>query len=140
MPDPLRTVAYTSRATRPFDTNAFMTLLASAQRFNATRQVTGLLILSKRSVFVQTLEGSVDDVGLVFDRIEKDASHRDVKIFVDESVKVRVYPDWSMLSEHDNAAQPLIEFLSYALLRAPSPFTRGQRTALSVTLEHLSPA
>jgi hypothetical protein len=137
MPDQLRTLAYTSQANQPLDTKAFMVLLASAQRFNATVKVTGLLVLASRQKFIQTLEGTEDGVSAVYDRIARDASHSHVVVFVDESIAVRVYPDWAMMGNSEQAAPALIKFLYYALQNKSSLFTPGQIAALNMTLQHM---
>ena len=116
-----------------------MALLTRAQRFNAAVHVTGLLILAKHDKFVQTIEGTVSAVSTVYERIVQDNSHKNIDVFVDESIQNRVYPDWAMLGDRDNAAPTLVTFLRYALLRQPSPFTAGQIKALSKTLEYIPP-
>jgi hypothetical protein len=114
-----------------------MVLLKSAQKFNASVQVTGLLFLTDRVSFAQTVEGTVANVSAVYDRIVRDASHSNIVVFVDEPIKVRVYPDWAMLGESDYATPALINFLTYAQECQPSPFTAGQHTAMSTMAKHV---
>ena len=117
-----------------------MLLLARAQRFNATVQVTGLLLLTNNVTFLQTIEGRADAVSEVYERIVKDVSHNNIVVFADESITRRVYGDWAMMGVSEHAAPAVIEFLSYALLHEPTLFTTGQLTALTMTQSRMRAA
>jgi len=137
MPVDLRTLAYTSQAVRPMDAESFLQLLSRAQRFNRSVGVTGLLALSKQVNFVQTLEGTPDAVLKVYDRIFKDALHKNIEVFVYDPINVRVYPDSAMLSDVESAAPALNRSLQHALERKDILFTAGQLAALAKTVQYI---
>ncbi len=133
----LHTMAYTSKANKVVDRQTFMALLFSAQRFNASVDVTGLLVLSDSVEFVQTIEGSAEAIGAVYARIAQDPLHADIAIFADEEIDNRVYPDWAMTGNCERAASTLIEFVNYALVDTPKSFTRGQNRAMTMMRKRL---
>lgn len=70
-------------------------ILASCQRNNAERNVTGLLLYNGRN-FLQLLEGDVEDLSWVMRRIEADPRHNGVSIIDDIAIERRACPDWLM--------------------------------------------
>jgi Sensors of blue-light using FAD len=70
-------------------------ILASCQRNNAERNVTGLLLYNGRN-FLQLLEGNEADLQWVMFRIERDARHHGISRLYDEPASVRACPDWLM--------------------------------------------
>jgi hypothetical protein len=70
-------------------------ILESAQRNNAPLGVTGALIFNA-GIFAQVLEGDRQDVGLTFERIQRDTRHGDVQVLAFEEAAVRGFPSWSM--------------------------------------------
>lgn len=70
-------------------------ILASAQRHNSLRRVTGALIFNA-GIFAQVLEGTRHDIESTFERIQRDVRHSDVEVLAFEEVQTRQFPSWSM--------------------------------------------
>lgn len=70
-------------------------ILASCQRNNAERGVTGLLLYNGRN-FLQLLEGDDDDLEWIMRRIELDSRHHGISRLYDEPASERAGPDWLM--------------------------------------------
>lgn len=70
-------------------------ILASCQRHNAERGVTGLLLYNGRN-FLQLLEGTADDLEWIMHRIERDNRHHGISRLYDEPTETRACPDWAM--------------------------------------------
>jgi hypothetical protein len=89
-------------ASRPFgyDAQGLANILATARAANARNDITGALIC-RSDVFLQLLEGPVQKVETLFDKISQDDRHVDVRVFVRAPVEDRLFPDWTM--KHDPA-------------------------------------
>jgi hypothetical protein len=70
-------------------------ILATARRNNSAAGVTGSLIFNSGG-FAQVLEGHADDVGAIFEKIQRDERHSDVLVLECRDVAERLFPDWSM--------------------------------------------
>lgn len=122
-PSPLVTFAYLSTATLPLDALQLQRLLISAQRFNAERGVTGLLIYNGGS-FMQVLEGPQDAVQDIFEqRIRHSPLHGGIVELLSGRINRRHFPGWSLACKHvpgqplpDLLAQPPIAQRHWALL------------------------
>jgi hypothetical protein len=94
----LFTLAYFSRNTlqRCDDLPAEIEhILDAARRNNAARGITGALLYSD-GCFGQVLEGPLLAVEAIFEKIELDRRHRDVKVLHFKSVDKRSFGGWSM--------------------------------------------
>ena len=134
---PLRTLAYVSVAARELTDSELLQLVYGAQRFNYSVSVTGLLIFDHEG-FLQTIEGSPTAVDEVFARIRKDTLHKDITVFVDESIEKRLYPDWAMLNSMEHASGPLRSMVQYAMDSSAAQLTAGQIEAARLTLDRIS--
>ena len=88
-------LAYISRAMRLMDTAALAELLEQARDINEIEDITGMLLYKDRS-FIQVLEGRAENVGKIYQRIEQDARHSNVKMLYRQTIEQRDFPDWSM--------------------------------------------
>lgn len=70
-------------------------ILAKARRNNPALGVTGALLFSAEA-FVQALEGGMEAVEQVFERIQCDLRHTDVVVLEAGAVESRAFPGWSM--------------------------------------------
>lgn len=70
-------------------------ILAKARRNNPPLGVTGALLFSAEA-FVQALEGGMDAVEQVFERIQCDLRHTDVVVLEAGAVEARAFAAWSM--------------------------------------------
>jgi hypothetical protein len=99
MPSDLNRLIYYSRnrilGTPAQVTAEVNTILASAQRNNSLRCVTGALIFNA-GIFAQVLEGTRRDVELTFERIQRDARHSDVEVLAFAQAQNRQFPSWSI--------------------------------------------
>lgn len=88
-------LTYVSRARDSFDVTDLEQIAASAQRFNSSVNVTGVLIFCAGE-FLQILEGDREQVMTVFKRVDRDRRHRDVTVISIELDTPRAFEDWSM--------------------------------------------
>jgi hypothetical protein len=89
---------YISTATRQMLRIDVEQILFTAQRFNAGKDVTGLLI-SSPARFMQVLEGKEDAVRNVYDRVCADPRHHAHVILREIEVEERQFGDWTMASQ-----------------------------------------
>jgi hypothetical protein len=88
-------LCYASTQTRPLTGQELAGLLNTARATNVDHGITGLL-LHREDSFLQVLEGEEADVRLIYDKIERDARHRDLKLLFAEQLGEREFPDWRM--------------------------------------------
>ena len=91
----LTQLAYISRSMRLMDTATLAELLEQARDINEIEDITGML-LYKDGSFVQVLEGRAENVGKIYQRIEQDSRHSNVKMLYRHNIEQRDFPDWSM--------------------------------------------
>ena len=70
-------------------------ILQASRRNNARDGVSGGLLFSRNS-FAQVLEGPVDAVEAVFERIQCDERHSEVSVVQSGPITTRDFPEWSM--------------------------------------------
>lgn len=100
MSEPLYTLSYFSRNVIENQDVAEVTreieaILVTARRSNAARGITGALLYSA-GCFAQVLEGPLSEVEALFERIQLDPRHRDVKVLQFHPLDRRSFGDWSM--------------------------------------------
>ena len=71
------------------------TILATSERNNTARGVTGLLLYNGRN-FLQLLEGEESELVALITRISHDERHGGVSVLNSLSVPERACPDWAM--------------------------------------------
>jgi len=86
---------YVSSAIRQFDDQELLDILKVSRENNSSQDVTGLL-LYKSGNFMQVLEGSDEIVLALYEKIRKDARHKDVSIISREQIQTRQFPAWEM--------------------------------------------
>jgi hypothetical protein len=70
-------------------------ILATSQRNNGARNVTGLLLYNGRN-FLQLLEGEESELVSLMVRISHDPRHTGISMIDRRTVPARVCPDWAM--------------------------------------------
>jgi hypothetical protein len=99
MTEPLFSLAYFSRnainGSADEMQSAIAAILASARRNNGRHGVTGALLFSD-GCFAQVLEGTREEVEMVFETIQCDTRHKDVTIMHLHEVPQRSFGSWSM--------------------------------------------
>jgi hypothetical protein len=91
----LRSIVYLSTATKPMSAAEIETLLDSARNFNATTNVTGVLMYLDGS-FVQYIEGTESGLHKVCERIFNSHKHKNIMKIMEKSIASRIFPDWLM--------------------------------------------
>lgn len=91
----LQSLVYMSSATEPFDDDALEGVLEHARSRNTADGLTGLLV-HRNGRFMQLLEGPYDAVMSTYQRILADDRHDEVRLFAEESIHTRRFPEWSM--------------------------------------------
>jgi hypothetical protein len=74
---------------------ALEALLTQSRDWNTQHQLTGVLLYSEDNI-MQVLEGPKDEVFYIFERIVRDARHRNVTKLADGSIQHRHFSHWSM--------------------------------------------
>jgi hypothetical protein len=84
-------------------------LLTEIRKKNAQQNVTGLLLYNDLN-FIQVIEGTKKTIHKVFNSIEQDSRHTNVVKLLEEPIKKRAFPDWSMgyrkLSKEQSSSIP----------------------------------
>jgi len=96
--DLYRLVYYSRNAIFGLDeevTGSVDAILATSQRNNARVGVTGALMFTD-GLFAQVLEGRMEAVEEVFERIQLDDRHAEVQLLSFAPVETRVFPNWAM--------------------------------------------
>ena len=70
-------------------------LCRSAQKYNATAQITGILTFHN-GAFAQILEGSEQALRDLLGRITEDTRHYNLRVSADGPIDQRCYADWSL--------------------------------------------
>lgn len=92
----LKRISYISKFSRPFTREEIDRLTDDAANRNRVLGVTGML-MSSGGIFYQVLEGPIDAVDGLFQKIAVDKRHTDVLILsVQEEVEDRQFPSWAM--------------------------------------------
>lgn len=112
---------YLSQATAPFGDAQLQLLLARVRVTNARHGITGLLLYGNEQ-FLQVLEGERTTVHACYARIQQDARHRDVTVFIDQAVPDRTFPTWHMAFAPlpQQAFLELTDYLTHGKLQAPA--------------------
>lgn len=86
---------YVSRAVGPQTTTVTTSILGTAQAFNATHGISGVLCQGQ-GLYLQVLEGERRAVNQLYAQILRDPRHTEVELLHLEEVAGRRFPDWSM--------------------------------------------
>lgn len=91
----LKQLIYVSRAAPGIDHAEVRRILATSQRNNRRRDVTGCLLFSGRH-FAQVLEGDAGLVGELRRLIALDPRHHEMVLLLEREVRLRRHVGWSM--------------------------------------------
>lgn len=92
---PLRQLIYASRALGNFDEPTLAAMLTHFRSANAEHNVTGVLLFIA-GFFAQVLEGDSSTVNALFNKIQCDPRHFDVRCLVNCAITERSCPNWTM--------------------------------------------
>jgi len=88
-------VVYVSFAQKDLSEKELQYLLKEIRGKNAEQGITGLLLYNEGS-FIQVIEGSEEIIQRVFKSISQDNRHTNVVKLLEEPIKNRAFPDWTM--------------------------------------------
>ena len=91
----LKTLTYTSDACGELDGAVLERIHRSALTLNPLDGITGLLVFNGSS-FLQLVEGSLEAVDALVDRLRADARHANFVVRDERFVEDRSFPDWTM--------------------------------------------
>lgn len=80
-------------------------ILTKSRTNNSKKHITGCL-LYYNNVFLQLLEGEKEEVQNLFKIIEEDKRHSNVTLLLQEDVKERRFPKWSMAFKEYHSMKP----------------------------------
>ncbi|TWU59990.1 Blue light- and temperature-regulated antirepressor YcgF [Rubripirellula tenax] len=123
---PLKQLVYTSSAIASFDPLELEHLLERSRHRNQMAAITGVL-LYRDSTFFQVLEGPVDAVDALFQRIESDPRHAKTVVLSSQKIKSRNFGDWPMGFAHQpNVIEQLPGFVDFFARTDPTEFTASE--------------
>lgn len=91
----LISLVYVSRASHDLTEEELLTILDKSRKNNTALGITGMLLYRDR-VFIQALEGEVDKIKTLYEKIAQDTRHRDVKLVSRRPIRERTFQEWSM--------------------------------------------
>ena len=86
---------YLSKAIDVFSAHDLDQLLIYCRRNNAAASVTGAL-LYHNGYFMQLIEGQLDTINAIYDRIQADPRHEVLSVLFEDEISARFFPDWTM--------------------------------------------
>ena len=88
-------IVYCSRASKLPNTFELQNLLSTSREFNAKHDISGIL-LYKDGSYLQFIEGEVDVINSLYERIKNNPRHYKVKLLLEGESAVRAFPGWHM--------------------------------------------
>lgn len=123
----LVSMTYASRANSDVSANDFNEILKQAQRNNAAKGITGMLIFNK-DYFLQTIEGPRAQINRLLYSLIADQRHHDLQLIETRELKHRLWAKWSM-----NYASPTEEnaaiYLKYSTTVSFNPYLLNAESA-----------
>lgn len=92
---PLISVSYISKATQDMGVLALMRLTDQASQLNQQLDLSGVLFYENQ-YFGQILEGPRAEVMKIWEKIQRDPRHQQVRLLKMEEIKERSFTAWSM--------------------------------------------
>ena len=86
---------YLSKAVDVFSDHDLDQLLTNCRRNNAAASVTGAL-LYHNGYFMQLIEGQLDAINAIYDRIQADPRHEVLSVLFEDEISARFFTDWTM--------------------------------------------
>ena len=86
---------YLSKSINVFSDHDLDQLLINCRRNNAAASVTGAL-LYHNGYFMQLIEGQLDAINAIYDRIQADPRHEVLSVLFEDDISARFFPDWAM--------------------------------------------
>ena len=93
--NPLAQLVYISHSAVEFSSADLQKLALQAQSNNRKNEVTGFLLYSS-GFFIQLLEGPLDIIEALFQKISSDSRHQQIRWLTTHFIEQRMFPDWDM--------------------------------------------
>jgi len=97
-------IAYVSFSHKVLSEKELEELLIKIRALNKKQGITGMLLYNNLS-FIQVIEGEKEKLIQLYEKISKDKRHENIVKLLEEPIKKRVFPNWSMGFEIINNKQ-----------------------------------
>ena len=91
----MKMLIYFSEATRTMQASDLEALLTQARSFNSANGISGLLLYQSRC-FLQALEGAAEAIDPLYERIQADSRHTNLRLLYDQPADRRCFEAWGM--------------------------------------------
>ena len=98
---------YCSRAKKVLSFDDVKVLAKEAKSNNEAKGISGILLYTNNH-FLQSIEGSQEEVNALYLKISQDQRHGSVKLLYYEQVNERLFPSWNMGLVQTEPSQDLI--------------------------------
>ena len=123
---------YASAAVKQFRASDLYEMLATARKFNADHDISGMMIYHARSI-LQVLEGPAEDLSALFLRIRQDPRHTALRLISKANVEKKEFECWPMGLVADARKGPDIqEFSHFSAIQVMSLDIPKAKTMLSL--------
>jgi hypothetical protein len=95
-------------------------ILAVSRRNNPRDDITGALIC-RNDLYLQLIEGPGDAIDVLYERIQADDRHFDVRLLLEEPMGGRLFPGWAMLDDEAPSLFWSAQDVEAGALEAASP-------------------
>jgi hypothetical protein len=129
---------YASRAATPVTPDFIDAVLAKSRAQNPALGITGILCHGG-DVFMQVLEGGREPVNALYNKIVRDARHRDIAVLHFEEVTERCFAGWTMGQVNLAKINPSV-VLKYSERAVLDPFAVSGRVSMSLLEELIATA
>jgi hypothetical protein len=129
---------YASRTTKAMNAKTVAAILASSQKNNPRRGISGVLCYSDE-IYLQVLEGGRDSVCETFNTIVRDERHHQVCLLSFEEISERRFGCWTMGQVNIEKINSSL-LLKYAEKPELNPFTVSGRVSMALLEELIATA
>ena len=131
---------YASRPTEAVTAETLGAILKVSKDRNTAAGVTGVLChCANAKIFMQVLEGGRDAVSALYQRIARDARHREVVLLTYEEIGERSFSGWSMGQVNMNRLNPAV-LLKYSESPLLDPYAVPGKASLALFNELVATA
>jgi len=131
---------YASRAVPTVDQEELVAILRKSKANNPALGVTGVLCLClTERIFMQVLEGGRDAVNALYNKIVRDARHRDIALLHYQEVAERKFAGWTMGQVNLTKVNPSL-LLKYSDRPVLDPFAVSGQASMALLEELIATA
>jgi len=129
---------YASRAAEAVTLDIIESILASSRKHNPALGITGVLCHGG-DVYMQVLEGGRDAVNALYNKIVRDARHRDIALLHYQEVAERKFAGWTMGQVNLTKVNPSL-LLKYSDRPVLDPFAASGQASMALLEELIATA